>query len=79
MEIAKTVPGALKLLWSKGFFLERRTFKEIEEALTKLGYNPTKYNLGMALGSVKFLTKSGPKGRYSYRQKHPFIEEKKYG
>lgn len=77
MEIAKTAPDALKLLWNKEFFLQNKTFKDIENELTKTGYNFSKYNLSMALKSAKFLTRYGQKGSYYYRQKYPFIEEEK--
>lgn len=76
METTKTAPGALRILWSEGFFLNNKTSKNIEDKLAKWGYNFSKYTLGMALKSAKFLTRYGQKGKYSYRQKYPFVDEK---
>ena len=75
MKIAKTAPEALELLWSRKTFLKKRNFNEIKTELEKLGYNFTDHNLGMALNNVKFLTKKGKRGEFTYIQKHPYIEE----
>jgi hypothetical protein len=75
MEIAKTAPDALKLLWKNKFFLEFKDFKKIKEELSKMGYNFTDENLLMALKNLNFLTRNGSKGNYSYIQKHPYTEE----
>lgn len=75
MKVAKTAPNALKLLWEGKFFLELRDFKKIKSELSKMGYNFTDENLLMSLKNSKFLTRNGPKGNYSYVQKHPYVEE----
>ena len=77
MNIARTAPEALKILWSGKIFLKKKNFNEIKMELEKRGYNFTDYNLGMALKNVKFLTKKGNRGEFTYVQKHPYIEEEK--
>ncbi len=75
MDIARTAPDALKLLWKDGQFLGPKDVKTIEAELSKRGYNFGSKNLMMALKDSKFLTRKGPKGGYQYVQKHPFVEE----
>ncbi len=78
MKIAKTAPAALKILWSEKVFLKQKNFADVKKALEKCGYNFTDYNLGMALGNAKFLTRKGNKGNFIYVQKHPYVEEIKH-
>lgn len=77
MEIARTAPGALKILWKEKFFLKSKSVAEVRDTLEKKGYNFTDPNLMMALINVKFLTRKGTRGSFKYVQKHPYIEEKK--
>lgn len=73
MQIAKTAPDALKILWKDKVFLKPKDVNTIEAELEKRGYNFTDKNLMMALRSAKFLTRKGQAGSYSYAQKYPFI------
>jgi len=76
MEITRTAPGALKILWKGKFFLKGKRVAEVRDTLEKKGYNFTDHNLMMALKNAKFLTRKGSKGNFKYVQKHPYIEEK---
>lgn len=70
MEIKKA-PQALKSVWSKKFFdKHRRSFQEIKKELSDLGCNPSDETLHMALKNAKFLTRNGPKRKYTYIQKY---------
>jgi hypothetical protein len=75
MDVARTAPDALKLLWKNGFFFKQKTVKEIKLELEKNGYNFEEHNLMMALKNAKFLTRKGNEGSYSYAQKHPFVDD----
>ncbi len=77
MEIATTSTGALKILWKNKFFLKEKRVKDIEEKLTKMGYNFADSALAMALKRAKYLTRRGTYGKYSYKQKYPYFEEQK--
>ncbi len=63
------IPYLLQLLWHHAFFTVERNFGDIKDELAKLGSNPSYANLGMALGSAKFLTRRGTRGDYKYIQK----------
>lgn len=75
MKVATTVPGALKLLWKSGFFRKPKTRPQIEVHLEEMGYNFAGNALSMALAAARFLTRRGPRGSYSFVQKHPFLED----
>lgn len=79
MDIAKTAPQALKILWKAEIFLKAKDVKTIEQDLEKRGYNFTDKNLMMALKAAKFLTRKGSKGNYVYIQKHPYVDDFKNG
>ena len=75
MDIARTAPDSLRLLWKEKSFLKPLELREIEAELEKRGYNFSDKNLMMALKGAKFLTRKGAKGHYRYVQKHPYVEE----
>jgi hypothetical protein len=77
MKIATTAPQALQILWKENIFFRPKDMRTIEAELSKRGYNFFDKNLMMALKGVKFLTRKGDKGNYTYVQKHPFIEDSK--
>lgn len=77
MEITKTAPGALKILWKEKIFMKSKDVKAIENELEKRGYNFGDKALMMALKGAKFLTRKGARGSYQYVQKHPFLEDEK--
>lgn len=72
MEVAKTAPDALRILWKDRVFLKGKLTADITKELEERGYNFTRANLDMALKSAKFLTRRGSRGSYTYVQKHPF-------
>ena len=76
MEIARTAPGALTILWKEKFFMKGKSMAETKKALEEKGYNFTNPNLSMALKNAKFLTKRGSKGHFRYVQKYPYWEKK---
>ncbi len=75
MDVAKTAPDALRILWKDSVFQKPLRLKDIEIELGKRGYNFKDKNLMMALKTSRFLTRKGSAGDYSYVQKHPYIEE----
>lgn len=75
MQIAKTAPDALKILWKEKVLQKPKDVNAIEAELEKRGYNFTDKNLMMALKSAKFLTRKGQAGNFSYAQKYPFIQD----
>ena len=77
IEVTKTAPESLKMLWKDKVFIKARDYQSIEQALEKRGYNFTDKNLMMALGSSRFLTRRGNRRNYKYTQKYPFVEESK--
>jgi repressor of nif and glnA expression len=74
MNVAKTAPDALKILWKEKIFLKPKDVKAIESELEKRGYNFAAAGLMMALQRSKFLTRKGDRGKYTYVQRHPFVE-----
>jgi hypothetical protein len=71
----RTGSQALEVLWIKKFFDgKEKKFQEIGLELRKIGCNPSNANLGMALKNAKYLTRRGPKGKYSYIQKYASTE-----
>jgi hypothetical protein len=79
MTVATTAPQAIRILWRENIFRKPKDVRSIEAELAQRGYNFTDKNLMMALKAVKFLTRRGEKGSYTYVQKHPFVEEAKNG
>ena len=79
MPVATTAPAALAILWKGGVFLTPKNVAAIQAELAKRGYNFGDKNLMMALKTSKFLTRKGPKGSYTYVQKHPYVEEATHG
>jgi hypothetical protein len=79
MSVATTAPAALKVLWKDEVFLAPKSVGSIHTELAKRGYNFGDKNLMMALRASKFLTRKGPKGSYTYVQKHPYVEESTHG
>lgn len=79
MKVARTAPDALKILWKEKVFLKPKNVSTIETELEKRGYNFTDKNLMMALKAVKFLTRRGKPGSYSYVQRYPFVAEEQRG
>ena len=77
MNVAKTAPGALRILWKGNVFLKPMSYRDVEAELRKSGYNFTDKNLMMALKSSRFLTRRGNPGDSSYIQKHPYVEDGK--
>jgi len=77
IEIAKTAPDALKLLWKETAFLKPKDVRTIEGELERRGYNFNDKSLMMALRSAFFLTRKGIRGHYKYVQKHPYVLEEK--
>jgi len=75
MEHAKKAPEALKILWSKNFFVESKGRDEIIEELHKNGYNFGYDATRMAIDRAEFLTCIGGRGTKKYLQKYPFSEE----
>lgn len=75
MEIAKTAPDALKILWREKFFLKAKNQKEIEDELNKRGYNFGDATR-KALERSDFLLSQGKRGEKKFIQKYPFIEDK---
>jgi hypothetical protein len=65
------LPHHLKLLWDQGFFRREKTFDNITRKLGKLGSNPKKSALNMALSRAEFITRLGKQRPYRYVQKHP--------
>jgi len=74
MQVAKTAPDSLKLLWKKKFFFKGKTISEVKTELEKAGYNFADSALANALTRSTFLTQKGSRGNYAYVQKHPFVE-----
>jgi len=74
MEIAKTAPDALILLWKGKIFLKPLAVRAIVKKLENRGYNFDDKALMMALRNAKFLTRKGRPGQYLYIQKYPFSE-----
>ncbi|WP_372522202.1 hypothetical protein [Sulfuricaulis sp.] len=69
-ELGHSVPGALKELWTAGFFSDEKNFDQIQKKLGHhLGCNPPAGTLRMALMRAPFLTRRGPKGSRSYIQR----------
>ena len=77
LKIATKAPGVLEILWEQGFFRTQKDQTKISKRLGELGYNFSAATLGMALGSVKYLTRWGKRGSYEYIQKHPYLEKSK--
>ncbi len=74
--VVTTATAALKLCWEKGFFRNWRTRGAVETELGRLGYHFSGPELGMALMRAPHLTRKGPKGKYQYIQKYPFVAER---
>ena len=75
MKVAKTAPGALRILWKDKIFLQKCDMSNITKQLEQRGYNFTAATLGMALKDAKFLTRKGSSGKFTYIQKYPYIDE----
>jgi hypothetical protein len=73
--VVTTATAALKLLWGKSFFRGWRTKAAVETELARLGYHFSNPELGMALMRAPHLTRKGPKLKYQYIQKYPFVAE----
>lgn len=65
-----TIPHYLQSLWQGGFFSRERSFNEIKNKLSSLGFNPNPPSLSHALVRAGFITIRGKKGYYRYIQKH---------
>lgn len=76
MDIAKTAPDALKILWEYKFFVNAKTQKDVEEELHKKGYNFGDATR-KALERANFLLPQGKHGEKKFLQKYPFNEEDK--
>lgn len=80
MKVVKSATGAIRCLWSQGFFKSRRALADVKAELNKHGYNFPDDRLGMALYRTDFLTRLGKRGNYKYIQKYPYLkEEEKHG
>ncbi len=75
MQIAKTAPDALKLLWKAKLFLKPQGFENVKLDLEKKGYNFGDDTLKKALQRSKFLTLRGKTKGATYVQKYPYFEE----
>jgi hypothetical protein len=77
VNIAKTAPAALALLWHQGVFKDELDVEAIRRELASRHYHFPDGALLMALNRCKFLTRYGPKGAYKYIQKYPHEGENK--
>jgi hypothetical protein len=75
-DFMQLLPQVLKLLWAKDVFdsKEGRTFEEIKKELADISHHPTDESLLMALSRAEYLTRTGTKGNYRYKQKRPSKE-----
>lgn len=72
---ANSAVGALEILWKERFFDTWRNFKSTRLSLEDRGNTFPKPELAIALRQAKYLTRSGKKGDYKYRQKFPATKE----
>ncbi|MDD5680943.1 MAG: hypothetical protein PHI59_06860 [Candidatus Omnitrophica bacterium] len=66
----KIVPDALKILWGKNFFNDRKATSIIRKEIAKFGLHPTPQNLHAALTRARYLKSCGPKKSGLYIQKY---------
>ena len=66
----KNTPQLLEEIWNIGFFKSAKSFDQVQKELERLGCNPQRSALQMALSRSSFLTKRGTKGTYTYIQRH---------
>lgn len=69
--VSHKCPDILALLWRNGSFKKALALPEIKEALAGTGHSFTTANILMGLSRVKFLTRHGRRGAFSWQQKYP--------
>jgi hypothetical protein len=72
---AKSATEGLKILWEDGFF---RTWKKRDAAIVEFAERDNHFTdaeLGMALKRAGHLVRRGPRRKYEYIQKYPFVKE----
>jgi hypothetical protein len=62
----------IALLWKKGNFKRALSFADVKKALDATGYSFTDQNILMTLSRLKFLTRHGSRGSFTWKQKYPF-------
>ena len=70
--IGHKCPDVIALLWQKGHFKQALSLSEIKKALDASGYSFTGENILMVLSRVKFLTRHGQRGSFTWKQKYPY-------
>jgi hypothetical protein len=65
-------PNRITVLWQQGHFKQKRSLADIKKALDGTGYSFTGENISMTLSRMKFLTRHGSKGSFTWKQKYPF-------
>ena len=66
-------PDIIALLWKKGIFKRALPFADVKKALDATEYSFTNENILMTLSRLKFLTRHGSRGSFTWKQKYPFI------
>lgn len=62
--------SCVRCLWEEGFFKDPCTSKDVALRITqKWGHNFSAASIGMALLETKFLTRTGKRGSFQYKQK----------
>ena len=65
-------PDIIALLWKKGIFKRALSLADVRKALDATEYGFTDKNILMTLSRLKFLTRYGSRGSYTWKQKYPF-------
>ena len=74
--MVRNAPQALVILWQEGFFITPKSVKEIRQAISQKGCNPSESALQMAILRSDFLERKGIPGKSKYIQIHNYDDQK---